>query len=112
MKDYIKSINKYFLYARKSTDEEDRQILSIEAQLTELREFARNERIVIVNEFVESRTAKVPGRPIFNKMMEKIEKGFATCILAWHPDRLARKKKESPLDTGQTKGCPLQRKRD
>lgn len=29
---------KYFLYARKSTEEDDQQIMSIEAQLFELRE--------------------------------------------------------------------------
>ena len=33
-------MTKFFLYARKSTDEPDRQILSIEAQITELKEFA------------------------------------------------------------------------
>ena len=51
---------RYLLYARKSTDEEDRQVLSIEAQITELREFARKEGLTITAEFVESRTAKEP----------------------------------------------------
>src|SRR3989344_5374580 len=35
-------------------------------------------------------TAKIPGRPVFNEMMERMEKGEASGILAWHPDRLAR----------------------
>jgi len=97
---------KCFLYARKSTDEEDRQILSIEGQLTELREFARKESLTIMHEFVESMTAKVPGRPIFNKMIAQIERGEATGILAWHPDRLARNSVDGGriiylLDTGK-----------
>ncbi len=83
-------MSKFFLYARKSTDEPDRQILSIEAQITELREFGEREHLEIVQEFVESQTAKEPGRPIFNQMLSLIEKGFAQGILAWHPDRLAR----------------------
>ncbi|MEW6610621.1 MAG: recombinase family protein [Patescibacteria group bacterium] len=81
---------KYYLYARKSTDEDDRQVLSIEAQVTELREFAVKEKLEVVDEFIESRTAKVPGRPVFNKMIEKIELGGQSGILAWNPDRLAR----------------------
>ena len=83
-------MSKFFLYARKSTDEPDRQILSIEAQITELREFAEREHLEIVQEFIESQTAKEPGRPIFNQMLSLVEKGFANGILAWHPDRLAR----------------------
>jgi site-specific DNA recombinase len=81
---------KFFLYARKSTDVEDKQVLSIEAQLAELRAFAKNENLEIVEEFVEKQSAKIPGRPIFGKMLEKIEKGEAQGILAWHADRLAR----------------------
>ena len=88
---------KYFLYARKSTDEPDRQILSIEAQITELREFAQKENLDILETFVESQTAKVPGRPIFNEMIKQIESGEALGILAWHPDRLAR----NSIDGGQ-----------
>ena len=82
--------NKFFLYARKSTDEPDRQILSIEAQIHELKEFAEREHLEIVDTFIESQTAKEPGRPIFNNMLSQIEKGKASGIVAWHPDRLAR----------------------
>ena len=80
----------FYMYARKSTDEDDKQLLSIEAQLEELREHATKERLTVAQEFVEARTAKVPGRPVFNEMMKAIEKGQADGILAWHPDRLAR----------------------
>ena len=81
---------KYFIYARKSTDEPDRQILSIEAQIEELREFAQRENLEVAKTFVESQTAKKPGRLIFNQMLERIEKDEASGILAWHPDRLVR----------------------
>jgi len=81
---------RYFLYCRKSTDEPDRQILSIEAQIAELKEFAVKERLNIVETFIESQTAKEPGRPIFNSLLEKMEHGEAQGIIAWHPDRLAR----------------------
>ncbi|MFA5069744.1 MAG: recombinase family protein [Patescibacteria group bacterium] len=81
---------KYLIYARKSTDEDDRQVLSIESQITELREFAVKENLEIIDEYIESKTAKAPGRPLFNKMIERIEKNGPMGILAWHPDRLAR----------------------
>ncbi len=80
---------KYFLYARKSTDTEDKQILSIQSQLNEVREHAKKEDLTIVQEFEEARTAKCPGRPIFDEMIKRIEKGEASGIIAWHPDRLA-----------------------
>ena len=81
---------KYFLYARKSTEDDDRQVMSIEAQLFELREHARKENIEILEEFQESKSAKSPGREVFGKMMMRIERGEAQGIIAWHPDRLAR----------------------
>ncbi len=81
---------KFYLYARKSTDEDDKQILSIESQINELREFANKEKIEIVDEFMEAKTAKEPGRPIFSFMLKHIEAGVVDGILAWHPDRLAR----------------------
>ena len=82
--------NKFFIYARKSTDSEERQIRSIEDQITELRDFAAKEGIIITEIFTEAMTAKKPGRLIFNEMISRIEKGETNGILAWHPDRLAR----------------------
>src|SRR3990172_4179751 len=92
------SQQKFFLYARKSTDVEDKQVLSIEAQITELRAFAKQENLNIVDELVEKQSAKIPGRPIFNDMLNRIESGEANGILAWHPDRLAR----NSVDGGRT----------
>jgi DNA invertase Pin-like site-specific DNA recombinase len=83
-------MSKYFIYARKSSEDEEKQILSIEAQLQELKDFAKKESLEIVDEFVETKTAKEPGRPIFNEMLSQIETSEAEGILAWHPDRLAR----------------------
>ncbi len=82
---------KCVLYARKSTEEDDQQIMSIEAQLFELKEYARRERIEIVKVFTEAKSAKKPGRDQFAKMIEYIESSSESLgILAWHPDRLAR----------------------
>ena len=81
---------KYYIYARKSTDVEDKQVQSIEGQLDELRLLAKREDLIVVEEFIEKQSAKIPGRPIFNKMLDFIEKGKANGILSWHPDRLAR----------------------
>ena len=88
---------KFFLYARKSTDVEDKQVLSIDAQLTELRAFAREQSLEIVEEFIEKQSAKVPGRPIFGQMLKRIEKCEVSDIVSWHPDRLAR----NSVDGGQ-----------
>ncbi len=81
---------KYFIYCRKSSEDEERQVLSIEAQLHELREYAKQQGLFIVREYYESKTAKEPGRVVFNEMLGEIEKGVASGILAWNPDRLAR----------------------
>jgi site-specific DNA recombinase len=81
---------KYFLYARKSTEDDDKQVMSIEAQLFELREFASRENLEILEEFQESKSAKTPGRPVFGEMMARVEAMGNVGILAWHPDRLAR----------------------
>ena len=88
---------KFFLYARKSSESEERQALSIEAQLTELQQLAAREHLEIAASFEEAKTAKEPGRTVFAEMLRKIERGEAEGILAWHPDRLAR----NSVDGGQ-----------
>ena len=81
---------RYIIYARKSTEDENHQVLSIESQLAELREFAAKEKLEIVASFQEAKTAKEPGRTKFAEMLSLIEKGKADGILSWHPDRLTR----------------------
>ncbi len=88
---------KFFLYARKSTDVEDKQMMSIDAQLVELRTFAREQNLDIVEEFIEKQSAKTLGRKVFEQMLEKIEQGEASGIVSWAPDRLAR----NSVDGGQ-----------
>ena len=100
------NLRKFFIYTRKSTDTEDRQVRSISDQLAELKSLALKENIEVVDIFVEKQTAKVPGRPILNEMLQRIEAGEATGILAWHPDRLARNSVDGGkiiylLDTGK-----------
>jgi len=60
---------KYILYARKSTESEERQVLSIEAQISELNEFAAKEKLEIVASLCEAKTAKEPGRTKFAEML-------------------------------------------
>ncbi|PIT92752.1 MAG: hypothetical protein COU08_00680 [Candidatus Harrisonbacteria bacterium CG10_big_fil_rev_8_21_14_0_10_42_17] len=96
--DKVTQPQKFFLYARKSTDVEDKQVRSIEDQITELRAFAKQENLNIVDELIEKQSAKIPSRPIFNDMLNRIERGEANGVLAWHPDRLAR----NSVDGGRT----------
>ncbi len=86
----MEQTKKFFVYARKSTDDKDRQVRSIADQLSELQEIAKKENLEIVDIFIEKQTAKVLGRPIFGEMITRLEAGEAQGILAWHPDRLAR----------------------
>lgn len=88
---------KYILYARKSSESEDRQILSIDSQIKELTELAQKENLKIVEVITESKSAKAPGRKGFGGLMQKIKQGKANGILCWKLDRLAR----NPVDGGE-----------
>lgn len=82
---------KYFIYARKSTEDEERQVKSIEDQLKELKEFSKREKLQVAQTFIENKNAKKPGRTVFNEMIQKLYKSDEPIgLLAWHPDRLAR----------------------
>jgi site-specific DNA recombinase len=86
----------YFVYSRKSSEAEDRQILSIDSQIGELKRFAAQRGLRIIEILTEAKSAKAPGRPVFNSMMERLYRGEADGILCWKLDRLAR----NPVDGG------------
>lgn len=88
--------NKYFLYARRSTENEDKQAKSVGDQITVIRALAKRKKFKIVEVFSESKSAKAPGRPVFDLMIKKIKKGEANGILCWKLNRLAR----NPIDGG------------
>ncbi len=82
---------KYCLYARKSTESEERQILSIESQVKEMLQLAEKEGLEIIDIRRESHSAKDSGqRPVFKEILEDIKKERFNGILTWAPDRLSR----------------------
>ncbi|MFH1353774.1 MAG: recombinase family protein [bacterium] len=82
---------KYCLYARKSTESEERQVLSIDSQIKEMLELADRENLEIVAVKRESHSAKETGtRPIFNEIIEEVREGRYNGIITWAPDRISR----------------------
>lgn len=84
-------IIKYCLYARKSTEEEDKQALSIESQVREMTKIAEKDGLIIAEIKRESHSSKEVGqRAIYNELLAEIRQGKFTGILTWAPDRLGR----------------------
>ena len=81
----------YCLYARKSSESDERQAMSIESQVKEMSALVEKENISIKEIRSESYSAKVSGtRLVFNQMIEDIKSGIFNAILTWAPDRLSR----------------------
>jgi DNA invertase Pin-like site-specific DNA recombinase len=82
---------KYVLYARKSTESEERQVLSIDSQVKEMLELAERDGLEVVEIRRESHSAKESGqRPVYKEILEDIRRGRFNGILTWAPDRLSR----------------------
>ncbi len=82
---------KYCLYARKSTESDEKQALSIESQVKEMLQIAEREGLDIVDIRRESHSAKDSGqRPVFKELLEDVRRGRFNGILTWAPDRLSR----------------------
>jgi site-specific DNA recombinase len=82
---------KYCLYARKSSESDERQAMSIDSQLNEMRSLATNEGLNVVCELQESHSAKESGqRPVYNQLMKGLREDEYNAVLTWAPDRLSR----------------------
>lgn len=88
----------FFDYLRRSSEESSqRQIASIPDQANTLGIIVERESLSLVRSFKEERSAKDPGRPVFNDMLDRIQKGEANALLCWDIDRLSR----NPIDNGR-----------
>lgn len=90
--------DRYVIYARKSSDEKDRQIKSIPDQLEHCRDLAKKSEVRVYKVFTEAASAKRSrNRPVFDELIELIEKGKVQGVISWHPDRLARNMLEAGM---------------
>ena len=80
----------HIIYARKSTDSEDKQVLSIDSQIAELKAHAVRRGLDVSEVLIEARSAKAPGRPVFGDLMRRVRRGQIAGVLCWKMDRLAR----------------------
>lgn len=82
---------RYCLYARKSSESDERQAMSIDSQIKEMLVLAEREKITIVETKRESHSAKASGaRPVFVEILKEIREEKFNAILTWAPDRLSR----------------------
>lgn len=86
---------KYVIYCRRSSEREDRQTLSLEAQNRELLELAEKRGLDVAKIFTESQSAYKSGRPVFASMIQLIQGGLAEGIIVWHTSRLSRNSKDA-----------------
>ena len=86
---------RFVLYARKSTEDEGRQVDSVDDQIRICLEYAENHGLHIVKIIKEEKSAKKYGnRSQFTEML----KGFPIqhdALLAYHPDRVSRNMRDA-----------------
>lgn len=87
----------YVIYSRKSLEDDDSQVQSIPSQEDEMKSVAAKFNLTVVEPLSEAKSAKAPGRPVFDEMMKRVDRGDIRGILCWKLDRLAR----NPVDGGR-----------
>lgn len=86
---------KFVLYARKSTDRDDRQVQSIDDQIGRMTKLASERGLKIIHIIRESKSAKTPGkRPGFQEMLDMVNSSKANGIITWQLNRLFRNPRE------------------
>ncbi len=92
------SINRYMIYCRKSSESDERQIQSLPDQIKTVTSFVQSRGLEVFGEpLQESRSAKIPGRPVFDELVKMIEDGTVNGIVLLNPSRLSR----NTVDTGR-----------
>lgn len=86
-----KSPLKYCLYARKSSESDERQAMSIDSQIKEMLALAERESLLVAEIKRESHSAKLSGsRPVFMELIQELREGKFNAVLTWAPDRMSR----------------------
>lgn len=81
----------YVLYARKSTEQDERQALSIQSQIDEMLAQSKRDGLDVAEIRQESYSAKTSAtRPIYMQLIADIRGGVFQGIITWAPDRLSR----------------------
>ena len=88
---------KFGIYARKSETGEDRQVMSIESQIDEMKKLQDQNDLNVVKVYTDAQTAHKPNsRHSFIEMLEDLHNGIIDGLLVWKADRLAR----NPIEGG------------
>ena len=91
-------VSRYLMYCRKSTESDEKQIQSLPDQITNLSALVMQKGFQLVGEpLQESRTAKIPGRPLFGQVIQMIEDGKVNGLVVLNPSRISR----NTVDTGR-----------
>lgn len=93
-----KEKQRYVIYLRKSTDDEAKQVRSIDDQRKECLKLANDLGVTVRKEdiFEEKHSAKESGkRTTFNTLLLGFKSGKYHGLISWSPDRLSRNMKEA-----------------
>lgn len=82
---------KYCLYARKSSEQDERQAMSIDSQIKEMMALADRDKLDVIDVKQESHSAKQSSmRPVFCELLNDLRTDKFDGVLTWAPDRLSR----------------------